>query len=161
MATINYPQDPISDFIPIYGSYYDVLTQSIAANTPTPVKIRNKSLENLVYVSNESRMNVVADGVYNIQFSLQLYRTSGGTAQQFYLWLRKDGVDVVSSATQLTFRSNGDYVVAAWNFVEPINAGSYVELVWMVTENTIQIAHIPNTPPVPDVPSAIVTIVRV
>ena len=159
--TINYPQDPISDFVPIYGSYYDVLTQSALVNTPTPVKIRSKSIENLISVTGDSKMNVFADGVYNIQFSLQLFRSAGGTAQQFYLWLRKDGVDVVSSATQLTFRSNGDYVVAAWNFVEPINAGSYVELVWMVSETTIQIAHIPNTPPVPDIPSAIVTIVRV
>ena len=112
-------------------------------------------------VSN-SRITAAHTGVYNIAFSAQLRKTSGGGATQIYIWIKKNGSNLPDSNTVLTLANNGDLLVAAWNLFLQLNAGQYVELFWYATAATIELYY--NATPIvglPAIPSVIATINRI
>jgi hypothetical protein len=101
-------------------------------------------------------------GVYNIQFSVQLQRLSGGSSKQVVIWLRKNGLDVADSATHVTLQANATYLVAAWNFFEAFNAGEYAEIMW-TQDDAIDIYYDPANLiiPYPATPSVILTVNKI
>lgn len=147
-----------------YGSWYDTTTQTASANTPKAMEYNTPDSANGFSIVNDSfgrptKITAVNAGVYNVQFSAQTYRTSGGTTEQLWIWLRIDGNDVPNSATQITFKDNTNYQVLAWNFYVPLKAGSNCQLMWAVTDTRITFkSFTPSLPSVPDVPSVILTV---
>lgn len=142
-----------------YGSFYDTTTQSAAAtNTAYPITLNSTALSNGAYIgSPTSRVYVDRIGTYNFQFSLQLKKSSA-TAKEVYIWYRVNGVDAANSATQVTLQGSNAAAVAAWNFVVPMNAGDYFELVWSTDDTNCQIVSIASSSPVPAIPSVILTV---
>lgn len=142
-----------------YGSFYDTTTQTAAAiNTAYGITFDTTELSNAVYVgSPTSRIYVDKIGVYDIQFSAQLDNTSGGS-HLIYLWLRKNGTDVPYSASQVRLKGTDGELVAAWNFVQQLNAGDYVELMWSVSDTSVQILSQAAAAPVPAIPSVLLTV---
>lgn len=149
-----------------YGSYYDTTTQTLAAiNTGYPItlnkvasKINDGPMQYGVYIGTPtSRVYVDNTANYNIQFSLQLY--SGNAATKIItIWLRINGVDVPSSATNFTISANGEAAVAAWNFVVNLTAGDYFELVWSADSTNVTIESLAATAFCPAVPGVIMTV---
>ena len=149
-----------------YGSWYDSTTQTaIDKNEPTAIQYDSPDFNVGVSVDNDvdgnpTLIRVQEVGIYNVQFSLQTYRSGGGTIENLWIWLRIRGIDVPYSSTQITFKNNTEYQVQAWNFFVPIDAGEYCQLMWAVTDLKIQLVTIPSTlaPIVPDSPSVILTV---
>jgi hypothetical protein len=50
-----------------------------------------------------SRIVVAEQGVYNVQFSAQLDKTSGAAAN-IYIWLRKNGTNVLNTASKVAIQ---------------------------------------------------------
>jgi hypothetical protein len=124
--------------------------------------LNTTALTNGVSIVSNSRITVAHTGIYNLQFSAQIIKTQGGSSQDLYIYLRKNGINVPESNTKLTLANNGEYVVAAWNFVESLQANQYLELMWYATDQHIEIARVNNVPAsIPMVPSLIVTMNRV
>jgi len=48
-------------------------------------------------------------------------------------WLRKNGTNVTYSNTGISIQNQNQKYVGAWNFVESLNPGDYLELVWYVS----------------------------
>ncbi len=144
---------------PRYGTFYDTTTQTAAAiNTAYGVTFDSTDLSFGVSIGTPaSRIYVDSEGVYNFQFSLQLDKVSGGVGL-FYLWARINGVDQTNSATQIRIQGNNAESVAAWNFVYKMTAGDYLELMWAVDTTDITIQTFAAAPPVPGIPSAILTV---
>jgi hypothetical protein len=144
---------------PRYGTFYDTTTQTAAAiNTAYGVTFNSTDLSFGVSIGTPaSRVYVDSEGIYNFQFSLQLDKVSGGVGL-FYLWARINGVDQANSATQIRIQGNNAESVAAWNFVYKMNAGDYLELMWAVDTTDITIQTFAAAPPVPGIPSAILTV---
>lgn len=144
---------------PRYGTFYDTTTQTAAAiNTAYGVTFDSTDLSFGVSIGTPaSRIYVDSEGVYNFQFSLQLDKVSGGVGL-FYLWARINGVDQANSATQIRIQGNNAESVAAWNFVYKMTAGDYLELMWAVDTTDITIQTFAAAPPVPGIPSAILTV---
>lgn len=144
---------------PRYGTFYDTTTQTAAAiNTAYGVTFNSTDLSFGVSIGTPaSRIYVDSEGVYNFQFSLQLDKVSGGVGL-FYLWARINGVDQTNSATQIRIQGNNAESVAAWNFVYKMTAGDYLELMWAVDTTDITIQTFAAAPPVPGIPSAILTV---
>ena len=142
-----------------YGSFLDTTTQTAAAiNTAYGITFDTTELSNAVYIgSPTSRIYVDKIGVYDIQFSAQLDNTSGGS-HLIYLWLRKNGTDVPYSASQVRLKGTDGELVAAWNFVQQLNAGDYVELMWSVSDTSVQILSQAAAAPVPAIPSVLLTV---
>lgn len=115
-----------------------------------------------VTIDGGSRMVVASDGVYDIQFSFQITKTSNGN-DTAYVWLRKNGTDVPDTNTGLYLAGKNDKAVFALNFFVQLNAGENAELMWLADDATISILYVPEStdPPMPSIPSAIVTVSKV
>ena len=75
----------------------------------------------------------------------------------------KNGINVDYSNTEVAVNSNNGRLVAAWNFVEPNNAGGYYEIKWRVSDIRLGFAYSSagTTPTRPEIPSVIVTVTQV
>ena len=144
-----------------YGSFYDTTTQNVVGvNTYQPVTINTTDISNQVSIANSSHIVVANSGIYNIQFSLQIDKSQGSLAH-VYIWLKKNGVDVPNSATELAVQGTSSEIVAAWNFVVSASANDYYELMWSSTDDHIQIKARTASGVVPAIPSIILTVVSV
>jgi hypothetical protein len=144
-----------------YGNFFDTTTQTIVGvNTHQPIRLNTTDLSNQVSIANSSHIVIANSGVYNIQFSLQVDKTTAAGAH-IYIWLRKNGLDVPNSATELAVQGTFSEVVAAWNFVVSSNANDYYELMISATDIHIRLKAVSASGVVPAIPSVIVSVVSV
>jgi hypothetical protein len=147
-----------------YGQFYDTTTQSGSADTAYPMKLNSTDISSGVSVVSGSYIRVDNTGIYNLQFSAQFQETANAAAE-VSIWLRKGGVDVTNSNTELTIEkvSGGGKMVAAWNYMIQLNATEYVELVWSSDVSTTQLHYhtTQSTPTRPATPSIIVTLTQI
>jgi hypothetical protein len=144
-----------------YGAFYDLTTQTGSTNVSGSVMLGNTQNANGVSVVSGSRITVANAGVYNLQFSTQLYRSQGGTTVNTYFWFRINGVNVTNSNTMISTMTNNNYTVASWNYVDVYNAGDYVELMWMPTGQHVSLEYINSPAGLPSIPSVILTLTQV
>ena len=145
-----------------YGSFYDTTTQSATAiNTAYAMTLNSTDISNGVSVgSPTSRIVVTYAGTYNVQFSAQLDKSSGASAHA-YIWLRKNGTDIPSSASVVAVQGTNAELVPAWNFLISLAAGDYIEIMWSTDDVNLQITHSAAAAPVPAIPSIILTVTQV
>lgn len=151
-----------------YGSFYDTTTQTTVGSENLAMKLNSTdalSTSGFSIANNAlgrpTRITSTVTGIYNLQFSAQFHKTSGGGATQIYIWFRRNEVDFADSATTLTLANNGDLLVAAWNYFLPLTAGQYVEIMWRASASNIEIQRNTTLPSIPGIPSVIATINRV
>ena len=114
----------------------------------------------------KSYVTFTTPGVYNIAFSAQMHRTQGGSNSLVSFWLRRDGVNIPATNTDITLMSNTNHSVAAWNFFVPINcdgACDQIQLMWSYTDSHSNIWFEPaqTNPTRPATPSIIMTVNQV
>lgn len=146
-----------------YGSFYD-LTDQIASLTDTayPIPLGYTAEAVGTSIVDGTKVKVDYEGVYNIQFSIQLHNRGGaGSGTTIQIWLRKNGVDVVDSATKVDVDTNSPWSVAAWNFMLSMNANDYIQLMWSTNTTAIAIEYNTAVAPAPAIPSTILTIQQV
>jgi hypothetical protein len=143
------------------GAFYDTTTQILAANTSASITFNSITVSDGISVTSNSRLTVTKTGTYNIQFSSQFIPAGPGSS--VYVWLRKNGTNVAYSNTELQLQNSNDAAVAAWNFVETLTVGQYVELIWYPTGGTVNMTAETPTPGNGGVgiPSVIVTITQI
>lgn len=152
-----------------YGSFYDTTIQTAtAANTAYPIKLNTTDVTATSGISilndglgNPTRIKASVAGVYNIAFSAQLRRTSGGSAETVDFWLKRNSNDIAWSNTSVTVQANAGLLVAAWNFFIQMDAGAEVQLMWATTTTAINIQSAPAVAPHPETPSVILTVNKV
>lgn len=142
-----------------HGSFYSTVTQTNpVASTANLMTLNNTvSAFNTTIGAVSSRVYVAETGVYNIQFSAQLDKTSGATAD-VYIWLRINGTDVAHSASKVAIQGTAAETVAAWNFMDILQANDYFELVWSSSDTNVVILANTAVSPSPEIPSVIVTV---
>ena len=148
-----------------YGSFQDSTDQT-AANTTTAYAITfdTTDFSNGVTLSNSSRLNVSQDGVYNIQFSIQLENSTNDT-QDVDIWFRKNGTDIAKSNSVFGLpsrKSSGDpsHSVASLNYFVSLLANDYVQIMWRTSNIgvTIQAYAAGTSPTRPTTASVVATI---
>ena len=87
-------------------------------------------------------------------------RTAASTAA-VYIWYRVNGLDIANSATKVSINGSNAETVAAWNFVQRMNAGDYFELVWSTDDTNCFIAGFAASRRVPAIPSVIFTATQI
>jgi hypothetical protein len=142
-----------------YGSFYDTTTQTAAAiNTAYAMTFNTVDLSvGVTRGTPTSRIYVDTLNVYNVQFSAQVDKTSGGVGF-IWIWLRKNGVNVPDSAGQIRIQGNNAEVLAAWNYIIELNAGDYIELMWEVDDTSVILLAEVASAVHPSVPSIILTV---
>jgi len=143
---------------PRYGSFYDTTTQTAAAiNTAYAMTFNTTDLSlGVTLGSPTSRVYVDRPNIYNVQFSAQVHKTSGGVGL-VYVWLRKNGTNVPDSTGQIRIQGNDGETLAAWNYVIQLNAGDYIELMWEVDDVSVELLAEAATGIHPSIPSVILT----
>lgn len=153
----------------IYGSFVDYRTgtqQSSGVNTAHPIYINTTLGANNTYLAKpndntNTKIYVSTSGLYNIQFSAQIYQSTNGTPS-INIWLRQNGVDVDQSNGTVDLSSQNHYALPSWNYVQQINAGDYIEFYWTSTSNvTIQSVAAQTGPTVPSTPGFTVTVTQI
>ena len=142
---------------PRYGSFYDTTSQTAAAiNTAYAMTFNTTDLSfGVTRGTPTSRIFVDRPNIYNVQFSAQVDKTSGGVAL-VWVWLRKNGVNVPDSAGQIRIQGNNAEILAAWNYVIQLNAGDYIELMWEVDDTSVIL--LAESAIHPSIPSVILTV---
>jgi hypothetical protein len=142
-----------------YGSFYDTTTQTAAAiNTAYAMTFNTVDLSvGVTRGTPTSRIYVDTLNVYNVQFSAQVDKTSGGVGF-VWVWLRKNGVNVPDSAGQIRIQGNNAEIIAAWNYIIELNAGDYIELMWEVDDTSVILLADAASAVHPSVPSIILTV---
>lgn len=146
-----------------YGSFYSNQTQVAAApNTAYAITYNNTASNYGVYVDpgNTSHIKVSRPAIYNVQFSIQLDKTSGGTGL-FYIWPRVNGVNIADSASVIQIQGNNAEIFSAANFFVPLSNGDYFQLMYSVSDVSVQLQSFAAAAPVPAIPSIIVTVMQV
>lgn len=159
----------VTALAPRYGSFYDTTLQTaLAANTAYPMKLN--STDNIATngfaigtdgLGNPTVIKASAAGVYNIAFSAQLQRTTGGSSETINIWLKRNGSNLAWTNTSVNVQANAGFLVAAWNFFVQLDAGAEAQLMWATTSTAIQIVTAAATGVHPATPSVILTVNKV
>lgn len=149
-------------FAGYYGSFYSSLDQTDGI-TPYAMFAENTADSDgvsmgLNALGKKSRMTFANAGTYNIQFSAQLHNTGGGgSGNTVNIWFRLNENNIANSDTKVTAPSNAPYVVAAWNFIQSVAAGDYIEIMWFTDNANIILEQENSTANTPAIPSVIIT----
>jgi len=146
------------------GAFYDTTTQTLLTNVSASMTFNSTTVSDGISVVSNSRLTVTKAGTYNIQFSSQLIPAGPGST--VYIWLRKNGTNVAYSNTEVHMQNSNEAIVAAWNFVETLTPGQYLELIWYPVGGTVSMTAEAPTPGSGGngnvgIPSVIVTMTQV
>jgi hypothetical protein len=147
-----------------YGAFCSTVSQSNPSpNVSRSMQLETTELSNGVSIVSGSRITVDNSGVYNLQFSAQLEKTDNGV-DIVYIWFKKNGSNVPRSNTSLdvTKQAGGSgRLVAAWNYVDTMNIGDYLEIIWQSADTNMILAYDPASGNYPSIPSVIATLTQI
>lgn len=103
-------------------------------NTPTLVTWDTLDSGYLWTLNSPGSATASVAGVYTIRYSLQLVNTAN-TAQDVWVWLRKNGTDVAASTTRFTLPArksvgNNSYICGYSEASFSVAVGDEIELMW-------------------------------
>ena len=149
-----------------YGSFIDTSTVAAVPNVVTTVLLNGVNTNSSqVYIGTPtSRIYITNTGIYNYQYSLQI-TNSAAQIHTITVWIRQNGVDVVSSGSEVNLPvkrgSVNSATVLAVNYLIPVQAGDYIELMYVADDAAVSLATIPASvvaPIHPASPAAIITV---
>lgn len=146
------------------GYFYSALTQTnlLSINTVT---LSNTTLSQGITLVAGSRLTVSKSANYALQVTIQFAKsTSAGAAATGFFWLRKNGLDVADSATDVITTASGAGTVLAVNYTLPLLANDYLEMVWSANTANSELIAIPiqtGPPAIPAAPSVRMTLLEV
>lgn len=144
----------------VHGSFYSTVTQqNPVANAVNKMTVNQTATASGVVIgSPTSRIYVSDTAVYNIQFSAQLDKAAGSSAQSVYIWVRINGIDLSNSASQVTIKDTSSEIVPSWNFLLPLKANDYFEIAWASPDTDMQWKATTASGAIPGIPSVIITV---
>lgn len=147
-----------------YGSWYDTSTQSASlADTPYSMSLNSEAFSRGFRIISGSRITAENNGIYDLQFSAQLENTANNVAG-INIWFAKNNTDIPNSDTKIEITkvaSTSGKAVAAWNFMEYLESGSYMELRWKADQTSMVLKAEPTSSNSPAIPSLIVTMTQI
>jgi hypothetical protein len=150
-----------------YGAFYRTTSQTVAADTATPVIFNSTFESNKVSIfggaGTSSYIKIDTAGTYNIQFTAQMNLSSGNQPQEADFWFRVNGTDVANSNSRQTVTGKDYEHLITVNFLYTFSANQYFEIVMSSPDvHFIIFGTSSLTGPVrPDIPSIILTVTPV
>lgn len=156
------PQGPPGDLStnPV-GSYYSTATQPISSTGTTLWTVNQTVVERDISVVSGSQIRVAVAGIYEVYYSAQIHRTSGGSPVYIYVWLKKNGNDEPQTNGRVSVNSNNGDTLPIVPYIIQLNAGDYVEFASRATDIDCQILAVDPAAYGPAIPSLIVGIKRI
>ena len=149
--------------IAYYGSFYDSTTQTnIGATAVNLLRYGVTDFAFGISIQDNTKIRIENEGTYNIQFSAQIDKTDSGK-DEIEIWLRRNGLNVVESATLIEIDGNNAEAVAAWNFLVQSNPNDYYEIAWHSNDTNMRLLArgTQSNPDRPSIPSVILSVTQV
>lgn len=148
-----------------YGSFYHTASMDVlVSGSIYSMSLNTTDFANGVSIggASNSQITFANPGVYDIQFSAQITKTSG-TKSNVFIWLNQNSTSVPNSNTDVTLAGgSGDRIVAAWNFfVSTSTPNEYAQLMYAGTVGNVRFLYETGSGAIPAIPSLIVTVNRV
>lgn len=148
-----------------YGSFYSTQTQAAttagtAASKAITYNNTNETYGIYLDPADNSKVKVSRPAIYNVQFSIQVDKTSGGNGL-FYIWPAINGTAVPDSGCLVQIQGNNAEIFSAANYFLPLSNGDYFQLYFAVSDLSVQLEHFAATGVVPAIPSIILTVMQV
>lgn len=148
-----------------YGSFYHTASMiNTVPGTPNTMSLSTTDISYGVTISGsiKDKIKFTNAGVYNVQFSAQMDKTSAGADFITYIWIRQNDLDIPISNTGITVLGGSNAkTVAAWNWFVSASANDYVQIMWASAASDARIQYDVSPAYGPAVPSLIVTANRV
>lgn len=148
----------------LHGAFHSEVNQSATSITDAySLSAATTDFSIGVSVVDGCKFQVSSGGTFNFQFSAVFQKTQGGSIEFVSIWLAKNGVNVPWTNTDVSMANNNEYVISAWNFVEEMNAGDYLELKWRTSTLDMICSIIGEqlNPTRPATPSVIITLTQI
>jgi hypothetical protein len=166
-ANVKTTLDSIRNFDNSYGAWSDSTDQTGSVSAGTVITMNTIDVADGITLVSNSQMTVPSTGKYSLQFSFQ-FKNTNNAQEDVTVWLRINGVDLANSATQYTIPARKSasifgYGVASLTFLLDLAANDYVEMLWVPTNITVTLEHLPASvsPAYPAIPSVIATMVQI
>ena len=153
-----------------WGSFYSTVDQpNTTANVINYMTVNTADPSNngVIMVdpisSNYTKIKILNEGIYNIQFSAQLSHTTS-SANYIQIWFRKNGVDIPDSNSSVSIKDNNQNEIPAWNFIVNALAEDTYSIMWASSSTGVFLEADPaqSSPFVsPAIPSAIITVQQI
>jgi hypothetical protein len=148
------------------GSFLDTTTQTnddVTNGNYMSYNTTDTAATNGVYVSSTDSTKIYipsgATGVYQIQFSTQILKSTGGNAL-VYIWLVINGTQVPDSAGQIQIAGNGTQYIEGWNWQQYLAAGDYFQIKWHCDNTQVSLVTIAAVYPSAESPSVGLTVFK-
>jgi hypothetical protein len=142
------------NYISVYHTASILPTQNVSGSFIYSTVVTSSGIS----VVSGSRITFANTGIYNIQFSAQVFTQTGANV---YIWLKKNGTNVADSAGRVGPTANNTYNITAWNYVDTFTSGSYVEIAYQSDQTNTQFQYATATGNIPAIPSIITTVTQV
>lgn len=146
-----------------WGSFWDTGKKTVASTTTAyGITFNNSDPQNNgVTVVDGSKITFQSTGVYNLQFSAQVFNTENNQEHEATFWLKKNGNNIPDTAGIITVTGKHSGITGAalpsWNWMLPLNANDYVELYWHTNSTNVLLDTLPEgTSPVHSVSPAVI-----
>lgn len=153
----------LPQFPPTWANYYDTTSQTIiGVGIPQVVSFDTVVGQQGFTLVSGTRIQALAAGVYNFQFSVQLalVSTAGTANYNASIWMRQNGVDIPWSAGEIGIYAKTGFSLPSWNFIQEMKTDDYLELAW-ATDSTNIYSLAQSSPPYgPSVPSWTLTVAQ-
>jgi hypothetical protein len=166
-ANVQATLESIRNFTNAYGGFSDSSDQTGSVSAGTVMTFNTIDVLDGITLVSSSQITMPNAGKYSLQFSSQ-FKNTHNAQEDVTVWLRVNGVDLANSATQYTISARKSasifgYGVASLTFLLDLTANDYVEILWLPTNTTVTMEHLPAsvTPAYPAIPSVIATVSQV
>jgi hypothetical protein len=150
-----------------YGAFFDTSRQTATINTATAVRWRDTSNNSHIYISNNSglepsRITVAKEGVYFVQFAVQVTNTQIAN-DEISIWIRRNGAAYPNSLRQFLTGAIGAKNIFSGQAIIPIGEADYLELFFSVRNSQTQLlkTNSLSSPSRPSIPSAQIQLFRI
>lgn len=166
-ANVQTTLDALASFRGAYGAWSDTTDQTSGTSAGSVLVFNTQDVTDSITLVDDSKITVPANGIYNLQFSIQ-FKNTDNAQQDATVWLKINGADLANSATQYTIparKSAGifGYNVSSLTFLLNMNANDYVQIYWVPTSTTVSVETLPSSasPAYPAIPSVIASMIQV
>ena len=142
------------NYISVYHTASILPTQNVSGSFIYSTLVTSNGIS----IVSGSRITFANTGMYNIQFSAQVFTQTGANV---YIWLKKNGTNVADSAGRVGPTANNTYNITAWNYVDTFTSGSYVEIAYQSDQTNTQFQYATATGNIPAIPAIIATVTQV
>jgi len=145
-----------------YGTFAKTLDTSPAAiNTAYPITFDTTRISNGVTIGTPaSRIVVPQSGLYQFNATLQ-FISGNAVDKNIWVWFRKNGTDIPSSARIITVSTNNAYTPMSINEAVSLGASEYVELVYAANSTNVTLDSVPATAFAPISPGVVLEVTQV